>query len=130
VTGQRRLLLELIQAGEGHLDAQELFRQARERDPRLSLSTVYRTLDLLRDMGLVNELHLGEEHHHYEMKPVREHHHLICQACGQVEEFHSSLIDRLRLAVARDHGFEVMQAQVDLTGYCARCRKERKPDEG
>jgi Fe2+ or Zn2+ uptake regulation protein len=125
VTGQRELLLEVIQAQPGHLDADELYRLARQRDPKLSLSTVYRTLRLLRDLGLVDELHLDEEHHHYEIKPAAAHHHLICLGCGQIVEFASPLTERLQAAVAREHDFEIAAARIDLTGYCAHCRTPR-----
>jgi len=126
VTGQRELLLEVIQAQPGHLDADELYRLARQRDPKLSLSTVYRTLRLLHDLGLVDELHLDEEHHHYEIKPTAAHHHLLCLGCGQIVEFSSPLAERLKVAVAREHDFEITAARIDLTGYCARCREARQ----
>jgi len=86
VTNQRALLLGLIREGKGHLDADELYRRAREKQPRLSLSTVYRTLQLLKKLSLVEELHFDETHHHYEVKPSDEHHHLVCLGCGKVIE--------------------------------------------
>jgi Fur family transcriptional regulator, ferric uptake regulator len=124
LTGQRRLLLELIQEQEGHADAHELYRLAQQRDPRISLATVYRTLGVLRELGLVDELHLGEEHHHYELKPAAAHHHLVCLGCGRVIEFPGGLMDALEQAVAQQYGFEISEAQVDITGYCAECRQE------
>jgi Fur family ferric uptake transcriptional regulator len=122
VTGQRRALLEIIQAQGEHLDADELYRLARERYPRMSLSTVYRTLSLLRDLGLIDEVHLGEDHHHYEIKPSAVHHHLICLACGRIQEFSNLLAEELAGSVAREHDFEVRDVQIDLTGFCSRCR--------
>jgi Fur family transcriptional regulator, ferric uptake regulator len=123
VTGQRRALLEIIRVQGEHLDADELHRLARRRYPRLSLSTVYRTLSLLRDLGLIDEVHLGEDHHHYELKPSAVHHHLICLSCGRIEEFSSVLAEELAASVAREHDFEVHGVQIDLTGFCARCRE-------
>jgi Fur family ferric uptake transcriptional regulator len=123
VTGQRRVLLEIIRARGQHLDAEELHRLARKHYPRMSLSTVYRTLGLLRDLGLVDEVHLGEDHHHYEIKPGAAHHHLICLRCGQVEEFSNHLVQRLTAAAAREHDFEVHSVEIDLIGLCARCRE-------
>jgi Fe2+ or Zn2+ uptake regulation protein len=125
ITGKRALLLEIIERQEGHLDAQELYELARQRDPRLSLSTVYRTLNLLRDLGLVDELHLGEEHHHYEIRRRTAHHHLICLGCGDVVEFSSPLVAQLRDAVGRAHDFQIEEAQIDMMGYCPRCRAAR-----
>jgi Fur family ferric uptake transcriptional regulator len=122
LTRQRQLLLQLIQDSGGHLDAHELFRLAREYNSRLSLSTVYRTMGLLRDLGLVNEVHLGEEHHHYELKPPAQHCHLVCASCGAVVEIASELVDQLTATVAQQHGFEITEAQVDLVGLCGSCR--------
>lgn len=125
-TSQRALILEIIQQGKGHLDADEIYRQAREKKPHLSLSTVYRTLQTLKNLGLVEELHFDEEHHHYEMKPPTQHHHLVCLGCGRVIEFEYPL-DRLvkrRVAEARD--FDITGSEVRMTGYCRECRQERK----
>jgi Fur family transcriptional regulator, ferric uptake regulator len=123
LTGQRQLLLQLIQEHGGHLDAHELYRLASERNPRLSLSTVYRTMNLLRDLGLVNEVHLGEEHHHYELRPPSEHCHLVCINCGRVVEIGCELIEQLKATVAEQHDFDITEAQVDLMGLCANCRQ-------
>jgi Fur family transcriptional regulator, ferric uptake regulator len=124
VTGQRRLLLEIIRAHGEHLDAEELYRLARQQQPRLSRSTVYRTMSLLRDLDLVDEVHLGEDHHHYELKAPAHHHHLICRRCGQVMEFSTPLADEFAASVARRHDFEIQEIRIDLTGYCAECRRE------
>jgi Fur family transcriptional regulator, ferric uptake regulator len=123
VTGQRRMLLEIIRAQGQHLDAEELYRLARQHYPRLSRSTVYRTMRLLRDLDLIDEVHLGEDHHHYEVKHSTVHHHLICLRCGRVEEFSSLLAEELAPAVAREHDFEVHGVQIDVSGLCARCRR-------
>ncbi len=124
MTPQRELLLRTLEEAGGHLDAEELFVLARERDPGLSLSTVYRTLNVLKEMGLVEELHLGEEHHHYEVAGLAEHYHLICTRCGQVIEFETELIERMKREVAEEHGFEISGMHVDLMGVCAACREE------
>jgi Fe2+ or Zn2+ uptake regulation protein len=99
VTGQRRLLLEIIRAHGEHLDAEELYSLARQQYPRLSRSTVYRTMRLLRDLGLIDEVHLGQDHHHYEIKAPAHHHHLICLGCGQVLEFSDALAEQLAARV-------------------------------
>lgn len=127
VTGQRRLLLALIQEHDGHIDAHELYRRARVLNPRLSLSTVYRTVRLLREIGLVDELHLGEEHHHYEIRSSALHHHLICARCGRVTEFRGPFTEALVASVARENDFEVADVRVELTGLCASCRVAPSP---
>lgn len=122
VTPQRLLLFEVMQEHGGHLDADELYLLAKKREPRLSLSTVYRTLSLLKEMDLVKELHFDEEHHHYEIRGRgAEHYHLICQGCGEIIEFESPLTDRVKAEIAQDHHFQVTGAHIDLKGYCQRC---------
>jgi Fe2+ or Zn2+ uptake regulation protein len=125
VTKQRVLLFRIIRDSEGHLDAHEIYRLARQKNPHLSLSTVYRTLNLLKEMGLIVELHfLEEEHHYYEFKDATEHYHLICSACGQIIEFKSPLIKQLREQVGRQNDFEIHRVEVDMSGLCAHCRRE------
>jgi len=125
ITSQRALILEIIQRGQGHLDADEVYRRARERQPRLSLSTVYRTLRTLKKMGLVEEVHFDEAHHHYEIKPSTEHHHLVCLGCGKVVEFECPLSQKMKDDVSREKGFEITDAEVRMRGYCPECRRER-----
>jgi len=122
VTWQRRLLLDLISQAGGHLDADELFRRAKEREPRISLSTVYRNLRLFKKLGLVDERHLSENHHHYEIKSPSEHYHLVCLGCGRVIEFESPLLQRIENQIRRENRFEVTGAEIRLQGYCSRCR--------
>lgn len=123
VTAQRALILEIINRGEGHLDADEIYRRARQEKPRLSLSTVYRTLQALKQLNLVEEIRLDNSHHHYEMKPQAEHHHLICLGCGQVIEFQYPLARSIKKKVAEARDFEITTAEIRLTGYCARCQQ-------
>lgn len=126
VTNQRALIMEIIRQGEGHLDADEIYRRAREKEPRLSLSTVYRTLHMFKKLGLVEELHFDETHHHYEVSPSTEHHHLLCLGCGRVIEFDHPLTRYIEMNVAEAKDFEIVDAEISLTGYCPRCRQGRK----
>ncbi|MCJ7620214.1 MAG: transcriptional repressor [Anaerolineae bacterium] len=126
ITAQRRLLLEIIRQSKGHLDAGEIYRRARKKDPRISLSTVYRNLNLLKELGLISELHLDQEHHHYEVKEETEHYHLICSHCGQVVEFDNPLVDRLIAQVSKEKGFHVERVYIDLVGLCDECRARER----
>jgi Fur family ferric uptake transcriptional regulator len=124
MTQQRHVLLDVIEHSGEHLDADGLYRLARARDNRISLSTVYRTLALLKRHDLVDELHLSEEHHHYEARrDEAEHFHFVCTSCGAVEEFPGSIAEHLREELLRDHGFEVTAMQLDITGRCATCAR-------
>jgi Fur family ferric uptake transcriptional regulator len=126
LTSQRALILEIISQGRGHLDADEVYRLARERQPNISLSTVYRNLQALKKLGLVKELHFDESHHHYEAKPSSEHHHLVCLGCGKIAEFGCQLSQKLMQEIARKKGFEITGVEVHMTGYCSKCRREKK----
>lgn len=126
MTNQRALILEIVRQEQSHLDADEVYRQARERLPRLSLSTVYRTLHNLKKLSLIEELHFDEEHHHYEIKPSTEHHHLACLGCGRVIEFQYPLARLIKRNVAEAKDFEVIDTELRVSGYCAKCRESKK----
>ena len=126
VTSQRALLLQIIRQGGGHLDADEIYRRAREKQPRLSLSTVYRTLQALKNLDLIEELHFDDSHHHYEVKPSSEHYHLVCLGCGKVVEFHYPLDIDIKRKVTEAKDFEIVSAEIRVTGYCPKCRRGRK----
>ena len=85
LTRQRQILLELIDGTGEHLDAERLYQMAKEKDPKLNRVTVYRTLKMLKEGGLVDELdlmHYGGDQHYYETKLKQEHAHVICMRCG------------------------------------------------
>ena len=124
MTGQRALILDIISQRPGHLAADEVYSLARQRQPGISLSTVYRNLQALKKLGLIKELHFDDSHHHYEVKPSIEHHHLVCQGCGKVIEFESPLIRKLVRKVQRDHRFNVIKAELYLEGYCEQCKEK------
>ncbi|MBI4283149.1 MAG: transcriptional repressor [Chloroflexi bacterium] len=126
VTSQRALILEVIGRRQGHLDADEVYRLAREKQPRLSLSTVYRTLQTLKKLGLVEEVHFDEEHHHYEVRPPGEHHHMVCLGCGRVIEFNYPLARLVKRRVAEAIDFEITGTEIRITGLCGDCRQEKK----
>ena len=125
ITSQRRLLLDILRQADGHLDADELFRRAKLKEPHISLSTVYRNLRLFKESGMITERHFVEEHHHYEVTLESDHHHLICLGCGQVVEFNSDQIDNKAQEIGTKHGFEVVRSDLHIEGYCSNCKKSK-----
>jgi Fe2+ or Zn2+ uptake regulation protein len=125
-TSQRALILDIVRKGSGHLDAYEVYHRARLKQPRLSLSTVYRTLQTLKKLELVEEVHIDETHHHYEIKRSGEHHHLVCLGCGKVIEFRYSLAEQVKKNVAEARDFKITGSEVRMTGYCSSCQESRK----
>ncbi len=124
ITGQRALLLQLIHECTGHLDAEELYLRARQREPRINLATVYRTLNLLKAAGLIEPRYLTHDHRReqFESKPATEHFHFTCVACGQVIEFISPRVEQLRVEVNKQFGVEFTHACLCFEGYCAACQ--------
>jgi len=124
-TPQRRLLLSVMKEAKVHLDAKELYRRASERDPCISLATVYRNLRLFKEQGLLNERHLGQARCYYAMKQLGEHQYLVCAACGQVIEFESPLIRKLIAEVQHKNNFSVAKIELYLEGHCHKCKEEK-----
>ena len=128
LTRQRRILLELIDRSGRHLDAEHLYQLAKERDPKINRVTVYRTLKLLKEGQLVDELdlmHYGGDQHYYETRMKQEHAHVVCLRCGKVEEFYGEPLQRLRRQVESHFGFQVLVARTEVGGYCAHCQALR-----
>ena len=126
-TNQRKLLLDLIQQTAGHLDADELYRKARDKGATLSLSTVYRNLKIFKDLNLIHERHFAEEHHHYETKA--DHHHVVCLGCGKVVEFKSPVTGPIKRQLIEQKGFVVADAEVRIMGYCSQCWQDMTAEE-
>lgn len=122
MTSQRRLLFDLICQADGHLNADELFRRAKEKDPKISLSTVYRNLQLFKQEGLIKERHFLDEHHHYETEGTEDHCHLVCRGCGRVIEAQIPLGDRFKRILQDDNAFQITDIEINVQGYCDKCR--------
>ena len=129
VTAQRTLLLDLLRQSDKHLDADELYRRARQKHPGISLSTVNRNLQLFKKLGLVQEHHFTEEHHHYEAKTTIEHQHLLCLGCGQVVEFSCPLSLEFRNDISKRYDFDISGVEVQMTGLCSNCRQRKEERE-
>ncbi|MFQ5816779.1 MAG: Fur family transcriptional regulator [Terriglobia bacterium] len=126
MTRQRRVILEVIESATKHLDAGTIQRKARSVDASIDRVTVYRTLNLLKRHGLVDELdllHLGGTSHYYERRPSRDHIHMACLRCGKIREFESTLFDRLKGQIERDCQFHIAVVRVEMGGYCTACRR-------
>jgi Fe2+ or Zn2+ uptake regulation protein len=124
LTSQRCLILEVLEESEGHLDAEALHDRVKLHDPDISLATIYRTLAVFKEMGLVEEHRLGEEHGHYESVRDDPHYHFTCLRCGQVIEFDTSLVAQIRQELSEREGVRVIGAHLHLSGYCARCQNQ------
>ncbi|HTG62477.1 MAG TPA: Fur family transcriptional regulator [Terriglobia bacterium] len=125
LTSQRRALIETIQEANDHLDAAALLRAAKQRKADINRATVYRTLELLKRLGLIDELdlmHLEGEKHYYEARPRRDHLHLACYKCGAIMEYTTPTLERLKDEIARHNQFQVGVIRLEVGGWCQQCR--------
>ena len=120
-TSQRRLLLELLHDADGHLDAKELYRRASMRDESISPATVYRSLNLFKEWGIIEKRRLGNIRCYYEIKRSVEHQHFCCQGCGKIIEFRSRLVRDLVHSIENEHSFKITKADLYLEGFCSQC---------
>ncbi|HYT07084.1 MAG TPA: Fur family transcriptional regulator [Rugosimonospora sp.] len=125
LTRQRRILLDIMDQAEEHLTADSILERAQKIDPRVHRVTVYRTLEMLKSHGLLDELdllHIHGHRHYYESHGPRDHIHVACLRCGKVREVESELFEQLKRQVERDTGIGITVARVEIGGYCENCR--------
>src|SRR5579864_9681823 len=116
MTRQRRILLDLLDRSGRHLDAESLYKLAKEKDPKLNRVTVYRTLKLLKKGGLIDELdlmHFEGDQHYYESRLKQQHAHVICLRCGKIEEFFGEHLLKIRRQVEANLGFQIVAARTE-----------------
>ena len=125
LTGQRRAIIESVFNTEQHFTADELLGWARRRDKSVSRATVYRTLPLLTESGLVREMDFGKDHKYYDPNYAEHphHNHIICQDCGKIVEFESEKIERMGSEISRGLGFTVRAHRLQITATCEEFRK-------
>lgn len=125
LTRQRRVVLQVMESASRHMDAEEILSLAQQSDSGITRVTVYRTLDLLKRHGLIDELdllHLRGHRHYYESHGPRDHIHVACIGCGKVREVESPLYEELKQQIARDCGIEISVARTEIGGLCEACR--------
>ena len=122
LTPQRLLVLEAIEASDDHISAEEIHSQAHARYPYMNISTVYRTLDLLKEQGLVAESDLGGGRFLYHPVGKAHHHHLVCRKCGKVQDIEASAFESLRSELKSRYGFNAVFDHMAIFGTCKSCR--------
>ena len=124
MTGQRAIILDVIAASHEHLTADDITARAQRHDRSINPSTVYRTLALLKERGLIKAQFYDQDSHRevFEPTPPTEHYHFTCTCCGQVIEFESQHVPALRAQLQAEFGVEVAQIHLSLTGLCEKCK--------
>jgi Fur family ferric uptake transcriptional regulator len=121
-TPQRRVLIDVLSGASGHLTGSELIERCRAIDPETIPSTVYRTLDVLEELGLVRHGHGADGREEFHVLPDAEHGHLHCQSCGGTWDLTRIEAEALVESLQRDRGFAVDLSHVTIVGRCTACR--------
>jgi Fur family transcriptional regulator, ferric uptake regulator len=116
MTEQRRVIARVLESSADHPDVEELYRRSSAVDSRISISTVYRTVKLFEDAGIIERHDFRDGRSRYETVPDEHHDHLIDLKSGQVIEFHSPEIEALQERIAREHGFRLVDHRLELYG--------------
>lgn len=114
MTDQRRVIARVLTAAEDHPDVEELYRRASAIDDKISISTVYRTVKMFEDAGIVERHEFGDGRSRYEPVPDQHHDHLIDLRSGEVKEFRSEEIERLQEEIARRLGYRIVGHRLEL----------------
>jgi Fur family ferric uptake transcriptional regulator len=123
LTPQRMMILTLLRHAPGHLSAGEIYDKVKEDSPYVDISTVYRTLNVLKDLGLVSETQMGGRDASFEWIGGEPHHHLICRKCDSVTPLDHAYLQRLVAEIARDLGFQADVAHLAIFGLCRECQQ-------
>jgi Fur family ferric uptake transcriptional regulator len=125
ITSQRQAIIETVFGTDEHFTAEQLLDWSRERDRSVSRATVYRTLPLLTESGLVREMDFGKDYKFYDPNYADHpnHSHIICQDCDKIVEFESEKIARLEDEISRELGFSLKTQRLQITGTCQELKK-------
>lgn len=126
-TRQRLIILTTLRHAGGHVTASEIYERVRESHPYVDISTVYRTLAVLKEMRLVAETDMRTGEYTYEWIRPRRHHHLICRGCGASFAFGDDLMEPLRARFLKKYGFSADLEHFAVFGLCLRCKRARAP---
>jgi len=121
MTPQRLMIVSAIENSDQHISAEEIYVQVVAKYPHVNMSTVYRTLEMLKRLGLVTETDMGEGRVRYHPAEKGHHHHLVCQECGAIIDLDESALSSLKSTLLREYGFIADLRHLAIFGRCAKC---------
>lgn len=124
LTPQRMMVITALEGSDIHISAEELWTRVRAQYPLMNISTIYRTLKLLEELGLVTETDLGEGKVRYHTTEKGHHHHLVCRKCGEITDLDEKALLPLENVLREQYGFAADLRHLALFGYCLRCAGE------
>lgn len=125
VTRQRLIVLDAVSGSSGHTAIGDIYTRARQEDPKIDLSTIYRALRVFTNVGIVLTAPSGEGEQLYEIRHVKPHHHLVCKTCGEEFSLPDSIAREMVQQIEADSGFAVELDHLVLWGSCRECRAEQ-----
>jgi len=125
LTPQRLMILSAIESSDAHISAEEIYAQVVAKYPHVNISTVYRTLELLKRLGLVTETDFGEGRVRYHPAGKGHHHHLVCQDCGAIIDLDESVLTPLKDVLLREYKFSADLRHLAIFGRCVKCRAKK-----
>ena len=123
LTPQRIMIVSAIEKSDEHISAEEIYAQVIAKYPQVNISTVYRTLELLKRLGLVTETDFGEGRVRYHPAGKGHHHHLVCTECGAIIDLDESLLTSLKSTLLREYQFSADLRHLAIFGRCVQCSK-------
>ena len=124
LTPQRRVIIRAIASTRDHLTPAAIYEKVHQDHQNIGLVTVYRTIGILAELGLICELHAGDSCRSYTISAPGHHHHLICSNCGTVVDFTGHDFPKLEQRLSLDTGFKIEEHLLEFIGVCAACQKE------
>lgn len=124
LTPQRVFVIEALRDATSHISAEEIYHQLHSRYPYSNISTVYRTLELLRELNLITETNFGDGRVRYHVAQKGHHHHLVCHKCGKIMDVDESVLYPLKDTLLHDYGFEADLRHLAIPGVCQDCRRK------
>lgn len=124
LTNQRIAVYEALASTDTHPTADLIYQQVREKYPMISLNTVYNTLEVLKEIGEVSQIHTDvSARFDANMSP---HHHLVCLNCKKIEDFVDTELDQIPMKVPSRGDFKILSHKIEFQGYCEKCQKEKR----
>jgi Fur family ferric uptake transcriptional regulator len=123
LTAQRWAVIDVVANSREHLAPAAVHERARRTHPAIGLVTVYRTLEMLYELGLICRVHRGGKSHSYTLAPSGHHHHLVCSECGTVADFTGCGLEALQQRLSQESGFKIEGHLLQFLGHCQNCQE-------
>jgi Fur family ferric uptake transcriptional regulator len=120
------LVIEALHNADKHISAEEIYEQLHSRYPYANISTVYRTLELLKKLDLVTETDFGEGRVRYHVAEKGHHHHLVCHSCGKIIDLKEFVLHPLKDTLLQEYGFDADLRHLAISGECRTCRRKKR----